>query len=265
MLIDGDRVMYTSGWAMEKDHKDGDRPALFMVDTLLDKLFEVYGSRDYQMFLTSGDESNFRFKVAKTKEYKWNRKDKKKPFWIKEIREYMIDKWSASEVFGMEADDKITMLLTSNFHNGKLDDVIAISDDKDIRQAPGRHGDFSGRTITVTDELGHLELVKKNLTSKPVLKGTGLKFLYAQMIMGDACDGIPGIPKMGCVAAYKTLVNCATERELYDATVRAYKGNEEYMDEQAQLVYMLREEGIYWLDHKKRLLNAKNKFKEKSD
>ncbi|AHN84691.1 5'-3'exonuclease (endogenous virus) [Gutovirus Vc1] len=55
------------------------------------------------------------------------------------------------------------------------------------------------------------------------LKGSGLKFFYAQIIMGDMADNYKGLKGKGMTAAYELLNNCKTEKELYLATLAAYK------------------------------------------
>lgn len=55
------------------------------------------------------------------------------------------------------------------------------------------------------------------------LKGTGLKFFYAQILMGDATDNYHGLPNCGMTGAYQLLNNCNSEQELYYATLEAYK------------------------------------------
>lgn len=55
------------------------------------------------------------------------------------------------------------------------------------------------------------------------LKGSGLKFFYAQIIMGDTADNYKGLKGKGMTAAYQLLDGCKTEKELYMATLTAYK------------------------------------------
>jgi len=55
------------------------------------------------------------------------------------------------------------------------------------------------------------------------LAGSGLKFFYAQMIMGDDTDGYQGIPGVGMSSAYAALNTCKTEKELYETTLQMYK------------------------------------------
>uniref|UniRef100_A0AAU6W0B1 Exonuclease-like protein n=1 Tax=Pseudomonas phage Ulitu01 TaxID=3138550 RepID=A0AAU6W0B1_9CAUD len=66
-------------------------------------------------------------------------------------------------------------------------------------------------------------LGRKESASIVDLKGTGLKFFYAQLLMGDDADNYSGIPGKGPTFAYDLLDKCRTEKELYYAVLNAYK------------------------------------------
>ncbi|AWD90605.1 exonuclease-like protein [Pseudomonas phage Njord] len=66
-------------------------------------------------------------------------------------------------------------------------------------------------------------LGRKESASIDDLKGSGLKFFYAQIIMGDSADNYNGIPGKGCTFAFNLLDGCKTEEELYKAVLGAYK------------------------------------------
>lgn len=54
------------------------------------------------------------------------------------------------------------------------------------------------------------------------LKGNGLSFFYAQILMGDSVDGYGGLEGCGNTTAYELLKDCKTEWELYQATLGEY-------------------------------------------
>src|SRR3546814_15161345 len=104
--------------------------------------------------------------------------------------------------------------------------VISCSRDKDLRINPGLHYRWEcGKQLadgpTFVTELGHLEL--SSGTSKK-LRGSGLKFFYAQLITGDTVDNISGIPKHGPVRAFNDLSECGTEEELFAKVNSFYDG-----------------------------------------
>lgn len=54
------------------------------------------------------------------------------------------------------------------------------------------------------------------------LKGVGLSFFYAQILMGDPTDGYKGLDGIGITTAYELLCNCTTEWELYQTVLGEY-------------------------------------------
>lgn len=55
------------------------------------------------------------------------------------------------------------------------------------------------------------------------LKGIGLSFFYAQVLMGDPTDGYKGLDGVGVTSAYEILKDKTTEWELYQAVLGEYK------------------------------------------
>lgn len=85
------------------------------------------------------------------------------------------------------------------------------------------------------------------------LKGTGLKFFYSQLIVGDGADNYPGIEGKGPNAAYEALNPCTSEDELYAVTMEMYVKKyrhkaEERMMEQGTLAHMQTRKGELWRD-----------------
>lgn len=117
-----------------------------------------------------------------------------------------------------------------------------------------------GKTKRVTTGMERREYVDK-------LKGNGLMFFYAQILMGDTSDNYGGLEGCGVTKTHRILENCKTEQELHDATYAAYlevygegelemedyNGNTfktnalDLMKEQGQLAWMQTEEGELWL------------------
>jgi 5'-3' exonuclease len=148
----------------------------------------------------------------------------------------------------MEADDLICIDLYHDWFIYKDETTIACTRDKDLRMCPGMHygwkcGKQEQFGPIFVDELGHLELSQG---SPKKLKGTGLKFFYAQLITGDVVDNIPGLPKRGPAFAYKLLSECRSEVECFKAVKQAYEevfGEvwENALREQTDLLWMIRE------------------------
>lgn len=193
---------------------------------------------------------NFRFDIAKQKEYKGTRKQDK-PFHYHNIREYMLANYECVVSEGMEADDMICVELK---RNGDKLDVICCSRDKDLRMVAGMHfGWECGRQPQFgpkrVDNIGSLTL--KETTSKDgktsySIKGVGLKFFYSQLITGDSVDNIPGLRGGGPVLAFNSLNDFTTEEDMFECVAGLYekKYGESYrteLREQADLLWMIQE------------------------
>ena len=194
---------------------------------------------------------NFREDLWTTREYKGNRPSSK-PFHFDNLTEYMLSQYDCKIAKGLEADDLLS--IDQNLESDHT--TIICSRDKDLRITPGWHytwecGKSRAYGPHYVDELGELQPPEKGK-----LFGTGLKFFYAQMIMGDTVDNIVGIPGKGPAFAYKLLKDCESEEELFAKTFEEYIGYvagdnmppeetfdkaREYLREQANLLWMIQE------------------------
>lgn len=216
---------------------------------------KVFATHPPTIYLTGKD--NFRESIAKKKGYKANRKDTPKPFHYANIRAYMQTRWDTVIINGMEADDGMCIeqgryehayhsMVLSGREDGCIRTIICTRD-KDLRQAPGYHFGWElGNQPQFGPELvegyGWLKFSK----DKKSLKGVGEKFFYAQLIMGDVTDNIPGIPGKGAMAAFNLLDDTQTSDEGFKAVIGAYRGfyGDSWKDElmeQGQLLWMVRE------------------------
>lgn len=189
------------------------------------------------LYLTKSDE-NFRVNVAFSRCYKGTR-PKDKPVFFSELKQDLIDRLGAKCAIGEEADDLIS--IEANRRNSILRDsgveigstvfyefagYKILSGDKDSRITTANHVDPVTRKKTKSGTLGALEPVWKEGKKKPLvddLKGHGIKFFYAQLIMGDATDNYTGIPRKGCGAAFEALDGAKTEKECYEVVLSMYK------------------------------------------
>lgn len=242
-LIDGDILRYEVSFAAEKI-ADGDAPFSLVETVLLKRIDEICkeaGADKYTLFLT-GD-TNFRNDIAVTKKYKGNRKSSK-PFHWKNISVYMKTFLKCVERDGLEADDLMAIYQTDN--------TIICSRDKDLRQIPGWQyswevgGQPSFGPELITDR-GYIELS----SDRKKLTGTGKVFFYAQCLMGDPVDNIPGLPGIGSASTFDIICFSGEPvlRNLHDIegiVANKYKqllgvGWEKYFIEQARLLWIVRE------------------------
>jgi hypothetical protein len=237
-LVDGDIIRYEIGYASEvgwraKTQKDESPPFSYVSELLHQRLADISSAcntiKKPRIFFTTG--RTFRFDLAKKKPYKGTRIEKK-PFHFDNLTVYMRDIMGAEEVTGIEADDQLAIEHISS--NGE---TILVSRDKDLKQVPGWFYSWelnlqpSWGPALITKE-GSLKLIpsvpaiKENgvviKKAKPAkLTGTGLAWFYAQVLIGDSVDNIPGLPNTGPVAAFE-LLQGKTPAEQLKAVSEAY-------------------------------------------
>tara|TARA_S200002703_G_scaffold109928_1_gene95642 strand:- start:1595 stop:2347 length:753 start_codon:yes stop_codon:yes gene_type:complete len=174
-LIDGDSLIYYEmGRPTLEEALDG-------IDMRITQMLNITGCTHYAGFLTQG--KCFRYKIATTKPYKYNRKRGDKPIIFPAIKEYLKQKWKFTYVPELEADD-----LVSVYHD-PLKTVICSPDKDVLYQNKVSNYNYGKTEFTTVDE------------------NESLRFLWKQVLMGDSTDGITGIPKVGPKTADTWLEN----------------------------------------------------------
>lgn len=206
LLIDGDGIAYSSAYKETQEDMEAAVEAAF--HSILYDLEEKYNitANEYKIFI--GGSNNFR-KIVNP-DYKANRKDKERPPLISEARKYLIKHHNAYIAHGCEADDSICStwydIMLSPFFEPEKDVVIICSPDKDFQSFPNLLFD----TYHSRRELRSVNPFDAD------------KFFYKQMAMGDASDGIKGIPKVGEKTAEKILAKATSTYGLIRATYSEY-------------------------------------------
>jgi len=222
VLIDGDIVAYRAATSCEgRGVKDAIDKVDDYISNIVGQCLHLKSSHLYEIFLTG--KTNFRFDIAKTADYKGNRKDSPKPRHLKAVREYMIAEYGASVSSGEEADDAIARAATEYDY-----ECIVASIDKDFKQVPCWHYNFVKHQLFKVEEF------------------EGLEYFYQQVLTGDAADNIKGLVGIGPVKATKLLKGCKTEHELYLKCVKAYGGDEERVLENGRLLWLRRTPEELW-------------------
>jgi len=171
-LIDGDSLIY---FEMGKPTLED---AIDSLDHRLHEMIDRCGADRYAGFLTIG--KCFRYKEAKTRKYKGNRKHGNKPIIFYALKEYLKQEWKFEYISELEADDLVAVYANEN--------TMICSPDKDVLyQVKGTHYNYRTADFVETTEV-EAEI-----------------FLWKQMLMGDPTDGIPGLPKVGPKTADKLL------------------------------------------------------------
>lgn len=293
-LIDGDMLPYIIGYTISdmtllraktriksgQVEKLEDTPECVAAFDRLNALLNswVYMAKcDAARVYMTDSAKNFRINLAFSQPYKGTRKAEKPPFFY-EMRNYLLETHKAIISDEEEADDLMsTEAWTRHFslceehgieigspEHRAFSDVVFASKDKDIKINVGWHVDLETGELVWVDTLGWLTPTYKGKTLHK-LKGAGIKFFYAQLIMGDSVDNYTGIPRKGMAFAYDLLDSCKTEKECYQAVLKAYKDKYgdsylaknyrggsrkvtayEMMLEQGRLAHMQRWKGEIW-------------------
>jgi 5'-3' exonuclease len=195
--------------------------ALHNAKTVLESMTERF-NENFMAFIQEG--RNFRYDVATIKPYKDNRNDAHKPKYYKEIKDYLVDCWSAIPVSDIESDDALAI---EQYKRTDKYSVI-VSTDKDMMCVPGWHYNW------VKGILHYQTLNEANL------------FHFYQMLTGDTVDNIQGIAGIGPVKAGALIQNNGRDVDrVRQAVQEKYKeayGDEweTYYQEVSRLLYILR-------------------------
>lgn len=241
-LLDADVLVYEVGYAAEAGWQQAGFPQFDYVAEILDNrvanICAVVGATQSPILYLTG-KGNFRTNIAKRTPYK--DRPSNKPFHYANIKAYIKCKYDYRESVGMEADDLMAIEQTAR----GLDTIICTRD-KDLRQVPGwvyswEMGNQPSFGPHLVDAVGAIKLSE----DKKKLSGWGDKFFYAQCLMGDKVDSIPGLGKCGPVGAFNTLQATTTSIEAFKAVLEAYRAvygdtAEVELLEQARLLNMTR-------------------------
>jgi len=227
-LLDFDIYAFRSAASAERDNLN---IAISRIEEMIDKTLHETGADEFSGYL-SGD-NNFRYQIYP--EYKSNR-TQPKPIYLKEVKDYLIEKYKAEVSDGCEADD---LLGINQDKTGGVATIIC-GLDKDLLMVPGMHYTFE---ISGTSSLG--KKWTRPMEIQEVSEWEGLKRFYTQILTGDATDGIKGAAGIGKVKAEAILRDCTTEKELFEAVSDHFSSEEELLMT-GQCLWIFRKEGDRW-------------------
>jgi 5'-3' exonuclease len=198
---------------------------------------------------------NFRKEVAQVKAYKGNRTEMKKSIYdtfpyIDDVRETLVEDYGFVHVNGIEADDIVGILAQRLNKYPRIWGIVPtgedtheivemecttypcviVSIDKDLLQLNCFHYDMKKHTFVMSNDTNSFIGLNKKRNK---LIGTGYKFFYAQILVGDVVDNIPGLERCGAVRAYKILKDCNSREECQAAVIKAFEDKEQELYEKA--------------------------------
>jgi len=266
LLIDGDLIVYSGCCIFNADDSDTQKRLITKhIKKKVSDYCEAAGATSYIMFVTP--KVNFRDFIVD--DYKANRIGVERPVNLAWAKRWAVDNLNTHFEMGMEADDLLAMHQTN--------DTIIWSEDKDLRQVPGKHLDHNSQKVIEITPYGVLED-----RGKKVYFTGAIGFLY-QLLVGDGADYIVGcghrataVWKTGAKAgqeyirrkgvghkqACKALIGL--ELDAAQAVVEDFYelefGDEwrERMEEQANLLFMVRYKQGDWI--KRWTLDARDEY-----
>ena len=225
LLIDGDLVAYRTACSV------GDNEHLIYkkLNQSIMIMLAVFEAEDYRIFLSGKEQPNFRRVI--NPEYKANRNNVEKPYWLPLCLQYLSEVWEAEYVQGCEADDALGWFQT--------EDTVICTIDKDLNMIPGKHYNF----------------VKDSIYD--VTPWEALQFFYKQMLIGDVSDNIKGISKIGPVKAAKLIDILETEQEMFDVVYNKYNDPKRFVMN-ACCLWIQQQRGITWAQRSQHLTLPKD-------
>jgi 5'-3' exonuclease len=205
----GDIYAYRPAAASENEDL---QVAIWRMEEMIDNTLAETGADEFSIFLSG--ENNFRYDIYP--EYKANRTSPK-PRHLKDLKQYLIDKYNAQVSDGCEADDLL------GIEQCNSTDTVICSLDKDLRMIPGNHysfeisGTVNGKRWTKAAE--HIHITEFD----------GLRWFYTQVLIGDPADNVKGAAGIGKIKAERLLRDCTNERELFEAARSCFSSDEEFL------------------------------------
>ena len=203
LVIDADVVLYRACYLSEREIKWSDDIWTLQSDfneakkSVIDQIEGIMNTLDSdKIVLALSDRSTFRHDMWPA--YKANRKDKRKPLGISDVKQWMLDTFDCVVFANLEADDVCGILCTES-----PETTVAVSIDKDFGTLPitwYNPNTESLRTIT-PEEANYFHLI--------------------QCLTGDATDGFDGLKGVGPKTAEKILNKSGAT---WETVVDAYEG-----------------------------------------
>lgn len=200
--------------------------AIARCDDLMRRVLHETNAPAYQAYI--GGSENYRYAIDPN--YKANRKDKPKPLWLQEVREYLVTVWNAQICDGIEADDALGIAQCNSY-----EESVIVSIDKDMLQIPGNHFNFVASTWS------HIS------------PRQGWHHFYTQLIMGDKSDNILGfdgkmrqtVPQF-LQPVIDRIYAATTEIEMLRVVQDVYELGDEALLRNGQLLFIQRKQDDVW-------------------
>ena len=219
-LIDGDLVAYRCSASAEAEPVE---IAKVRADKLMRQLLDDTKADSYRCFLSGGH--NFRKDIDPN--YKANR-TQPRPIHLEDVREFLVLEWKAEVTDGIEADDAMGI---AQDKEGKETTIVSL--DKDMLQVPGLHYRWGISGAGWVKDPQWLNISYEE----------GLLSFYISALVGDVSDNIRGAAGIGKAKAPRLLSGLHTEQEMYKVSLEMYNGDQERLNTNLKLLWIMRKEG----------------------
>lgn len=221
-IIDADSMCYfASKESIEESYSN--------IDSLFSNIVKYNQLTHYYIFLSEGQY----FRHIINNEYK-NKRPVTVLKYIKELKQYLIEKYGAISFDKVEADD---MVAFTSLKYSKYCKTVICSPDKDVlKQISGTHFNYKNFERTITSER------------------ETYRFVMLQTLMGDSTDNIKGIPGIGEGKANKILNQEQEDYKYPQIVLNEYIKHYKYLHE-AIYQYQLNFRQVYLLRTEKDFIN----------
>lgn len=201
LLVDGDGLAY---YCAGKDGSSIGDARRALIDKVNHAAAHVGAESVIVLLTASGSTKGDRYAVARVKPYQGQRASSRRPDNWRGLRDYMDSSefpFRVQSTATAEADD-----LFAWWAYTVPDDVVIMTQDKDMRMLPGLHLDWvTNRVHRVEHRVVETDrpLYQRIRVEDSVFndKQYGVKWFWLQMLHGDTADNIPGLPKYKTVDA----------------------------------------------------------------
>lgn len=204
-----------------------DQPIEFILHSakqMIHSDIEASGAEQYVGYYGSGE--SFRVELSTLLKYKAQRDDVPRPSQLKEVTEYLAGRFNGKEVTNIETDDKVVMECWSK------DNWFIIGEDKDYYGSGAKffNVNYPEEGIIDTNCFGKLWIETKVTPSgnkSEKIRGYGRMFKLWQVCSEDNIDNYKAScmsdVRWGAKSAYKALVDCTNDKELFEAAYKVFK------------------------------------------
>jgi 5'-3' exonuclease len=211
VLVDADSLIWSSCYRKKEDPQGEQYHTLENAIAKFDEVFmsiinKIEDVHELDKVITfAGARGNFRKQISKT--YKANRKESDRPPILKELQDYVADKYNAIAGEGVETDDVVATYWKTLSDTFGRDQVLIVSIDKDYKQFPCLIYDYHYKKQCFYD----------------ISEAEARYNFWEQMIAGDSADNVNYCKGYGVAYCRKAFKGCLSNYSYLRVVFSLYK------------------------------------------